>query len=53
MTLRTIKAGAQPNDTELENDLRQTDWLVVRKLETGKDVPADIAEQRAQARHLI
>ncbi|MGE8411934.1 MAG: hypothetical protein ACN6QY_06155 [Pseudomonas sp.] len=38
---------------EAREYLRQTDWLVVRKLETGKDVPADIAEQRAQARHLI
>jgi len=33
--------------------LRQTDWLVVRKLETGKDIPADIAERRAQARSLL
>ncbi|KTC39789.1 hypothetical protein AO265_20920 [Pseudomonas sp. ABAC61] len=38
---------------EAREYLRQTDWLVVRKLETGKDVPADIAEQRAQARALV
>ncbi|MBC2659934.1 hypothetical protein H7A76_31280 [Pseudomonas sp. MSSRFD41] len=38
---------------EAREYLRQTDWLVVRKLETGKDIPADIAEKRAEARSLI
>ncbi|MEN5258621.1 hypothetical protein [Pseudomonas protegens] len=38
---------------EAREYLRQTDWLVVRKLETGKDIPADIAEKRAEARNLI
>ncbi|MFJ2455288.1 hypothetical protein ACIOWK_26750, partial [Pseudomonas protegens] len=38
---------------EARKYLQQTDWLVVRKLETGKEVPADIAEKRAEARSLI
>ncbi|WP_409297180.1 hypothetical protein [Pseudomonas sp. KCJK8993] len=38
---------------EAREYLRQTDWLVVRKLETGQDIPADIAEKRAEARSLI
>lgn len=38
---------------EAREYLQQTDWLVVRKLETGKEVPADIAEKRAEARSLI
>ncbi|MCC3698786.1 hypothetical protein LLE79_00155 [Staphylococcus epidermidis] len=38
---------------EAREYLQQTDWLVVRKLETGKEIPADIAERRAEARSLI
>ncbi|MGY5333075.1 hypothetical protein [Pseudomonas protegens] len=38
---------------EAREYLRQTDWLVVRKLETGKEVPEDIAKKRAEARSLI
>jgi|GEM_PF-2000588 len=38
---------------EAREYLQQTDWLVVRKLETGKEIPADIAEKRAEARSLI
>lgn len=38
---------------EAREYLRQTDWLVVRKLETGKDIPPDVAEKRAEARSQI
>ncbi|WP_177330217.1 hypothetical protein [Pseudomonas sp. PH1b] len=38
---------------EAREYLRQTDWLVVRKLETDKDLPADVAEKRAEARRLV
>jgi hypothetical protein len=30
--------------------LAETDWYVTRKAETGKDIPSDIIEKRAQAR---
>ena len=30
--------------------LNQTDWYVVRKSETGKEIPADILEARQKAR---
>lgn len=30
--------------------LKETDWYVVRKSETGADIPADVLEKRTQAR---
>lgn len=33
--------------------LQDTDWYVVRQLETGKAVPEDIARQRAEARRRV
>lgn len=33
--------------------LNETDWYYVRKLETGEDVPSDIAESRKQAREFL
>ena len=30
--------------------LTETDWYVTRKLETGQDIPADVAQARADAR---
>lgn len=30
--------------------LRETDWYIVRKHETGKDVPQEILQKRADAR---
>jgi hypothetical protein len=33
--------------------LADTDWLVVRAAETGKPVPADVAQVRATARETI
>ena len=34
----------------LKGCLDQTDWVVVRKAETGKDAPADIAKWRSDLR---
>lgn len=33
--------------------LKSTDWYVIRFLETGKEVPDDIKELRAQAREIV
>lgn len=33
--------------------LKETDWYVIRNLETGKIVPSDIAEARKKARLII
>lgn len=33
--------------------LAQTDWMVVRQVETGQAVPEDIRTRRAQARGLL
>ena len=30
--------------------LAQTDWYVIRKMETGKEIPEDILNMRMQAR---
>jgi hypothetical protein len=30
--------------------LANTDWYVIRKLETGKEIPTDISQKRIQAR---
>ena len=33
--------------------LNSTDWYVVRKNDTGKDIPADVATKRQEARDAI
>jgi hypothetical protein len=33
--------------------LANTDWYVIRKLETGKEIPTDISQKRIQARASI
>ena len=33
--------------------LASTDWAVLRQLETGQAVPADVAEARAEARRVL
>tara|TARA_A100001011_G_scaffold395624_1_gene491188 strand:+ start:1158 stop:1571 length:414 start_codon:yes stop_codon:yes gene_type:complete len=50
-------------DTELTTQMAQnhqarkiladTDWYVVRKMETGKEIPADITDMRNKARSLV
>lgn len=38
---------------QLTTYLESTDWLVVREIETGKPVPAEIKQARRQARDTI
>ena len=45
---RTAKADAKR--AEAQAYLAETDWFVTRQVETGKAVPDDIAEKRAEAR---
>jgi hypothetical protein len=33
--------------------LQQTDWYVIREMETGRRVPEDIARARAEARLIL
>jgi len=33
--------------------LAATDWLIVRRAETGTEVPPDIVQARANARHVL
>lgn len=39
--------------TEAIAYLRSTDWYVIRKVETGKEVPDDISTLRSEARSLL
>tara|TARA_B100001996_G_scaffold362527_1_gene330113 strand:+ start:3154 stop:3516 length:363 start_codon:yes stop_codon:yes gene_type:complete len=40
------------NDEHLKY-LQSTDWYVVRKADTGKDIPSDVETKRAAARNAI
>ena len=45
-------------ETYLENEkhisfLKDTDWLVVRNLETGEGIPETVTQKRAEARNSI
>lgn len=40
-------------NVEAERFLKQTDWYVVRKIETGKEIPEDILKAREEAREQI
>lgn len=49
-----------PSTTQAMTEIHQsksilaaTDWYVIRKLETGKEIPANISEMRATARSII
>jgi len=42
-------AQIQTNQSAREY-LATTDWYVIRKLETGTDIPADVSQKRAEAR---
>ena len=50
-TAKQIKEG-EANQLKLnaKKYLKDTDWYVSRKAETGKDIPSDILDKRAQAR---
>lgn len=54
MTIRT------PEELKLEAAranaaafLRDTDWMVIRAFETGKEIPEEIAQKRADAREIL
>ncbi|MGG7596601.1 hypothetical protein LOY42_20130 [Pseudomonas sp. B21-023] len=47
------QAANDSRRAELARWLRDTDWYVIRELETGKAMPEDIARQRADARDQI
>lgn len=60
MDLSKIKSIPTQESIQKEQEIREalrylsdTDWLAVRKIETGKEIPEGIAEKRAQARDLI
>jgi len=38
---------------EARTYLAGTDWYVTRKLETGEEIPADVAKERMAARALL
>lgn len=38
---------------DLRQYLNETDWLIIRNLETGKAIPEDITEKRRKAREII
>ncbi|ATD05635.1 MULTISPECIES: hypothetical protein [Pseudoalteromonas] len=40
-------------DCELRAYLKKTDWYVIRELETGETIPADVKELRKLAREAI
>lgn len=39
--------------SSLQNYLKSTDWYVVRKMETGKEIPKDVLSQRSKTREKI
>lgn len=54
---KIILTPEQINDIErnilrnnAKNYLKETDWYVTRKAETGVDIPVEVLEKRAQAR---
>lgn len=51
---------ADPSTTQAMTEIHQsksilaaTDWYVIRKLETGKEIPANISQMRETARNII
>jgi len=41
------------NEYDARQYLAQTDWYVVRSIETGKDIPEDVLKKRAAARESL
>jgi len=41
------------DEKKVKQYLQDTDWYVVRKTETGKDVPQEVIDTRAMCRELI
>lgn len=48
-----IQAAQEMINKEAEEYLRETDWYVTRKQETGLDIPMDVQEKRSEARDRI
>jgi len=48
-----IERAQEVVNREAEAYLRETDWYVTRKQETGIDIPVDIVDRRAEARSRI
>ena len=49
----TTQETAAAQIAEYQKLLNDTDWYAVRKTETGQEIPADILEQRKNAREAI
>jgi hypothetical protein len=50
------REAAQQASSQINQSLKflaDTDWMVIRQLETGVPVPVEILQQRAEARLLI
>lgn len=47
---RRARAEAEREEANAMQSLRETDWYVIRNLETGAPIPADVTAQRAKAR---
>jgi len=41
------------SETEAREELRRSDWYVIRQVETGKPIPPDVSDLRARARAAI
>lgn len=50
LNIRADRAIADQERSDAMARLAETDWLVVRAIETGKPVPAEISAMRAEAR---
>lgn len=50
LRLEAEAAEAAAKRDEARRYLAETDWLVTRQMETGKAIPDDVAEKRAEAR---
>ncbi|WP_105168529.1 hypothetical protein [Pseudoalteromonas sp. T1lg23B] len=51
---KTDELGGERSQYDIDNDLRhylyKTDWYVIREVETGKAIPADVKQLRELAR---
>ena len=50
-----IEAKRNPEQLrrEAQEYLKETDWYVVRKVETNKPLPADVQQKRTDARAIL
>jgi len=50
MAKRNVRTKQVIDNAEARAYLASTDWYIVRKQETGKDVPAEVLTKREEAR---